>query len=61
MGERLTKTKRKEKEMGYKALMEGGESSLSLKDVVGWITTLYVILLHKRDFANVIKDEEMKR
>lgn len=35
MGERLTKTKRKEKEVGYKALMGGGESSLSLKDVVG--------------------------
>lgn len=35
-GERLTKTKkRKEKKMGYKALMGGGESSLSLKDVVG--------------------------
>lgn len=35
MGERLIKTKRKEKEMGYKALMAGGESSLSLEDVVG--------------------------
>lgn len=35
MGERLTKTERKEKEMGYKALMGEGQSSLSLEDVVG--------------------------